>query len=78
MLIFGWCEFYKVQYYWLGGYYCAAANHTRLQIKEKQGDKVARIQHGDMAVYDDLFFSGCPKFLSPVVSENPTSPFGSR
>jgi len=50
---------------------------VNIQIKEKQGDKVARIQHGDMAVYDDLFFSGCPKFLSPVVSENPTSPFGS-
>lgn len=51
---------------------------VNIQIKEKQGDKVARLLHGDMTVYDDLFFSGCPKFLSPVVSENPTSPFGSR
>lgn len=49
---------------------------VNIQIKEKQGDKVARLLHGDMTVYDDLFFNGCPKFLSPVVSENPTSPFG--
>lgn len=49
---------------------------VNIQIKEKQGEKVNRLQHDrDMTVYDDLFFSGCPKFLSPVVSENPT-PFG--
>lgn len=59
-------------------YYTVCNPYDVSQIKEKQGDKLSRIQHGDMAVYDDLFFNGCPKFLSPVVSENPASPFGTR
>lgn len=47
------------------------------QVKEKYSEKLTRLQHGDMTVYDDLFFSGCPKFLSPIVSENSSSLFGS-
>jgi len=50
---------------------------VNIQIKEKHNEKVTRLQHGDMTVYDELFFSGCPKFLSPVVSETSSSPFGS-
>jgi len=45
------------------------------QIKDKLNDKANRLTHGDMSVYDELFFSGCPKFFSPVIAEN-TSPFG--
>uniref|UniRef100_H2ZZ48 Eukaryotic translation initiation factor 3 subunit L n=1 Tax=Latimeria chalumnae TaxID=7897 RepID=H2ZZ48_LATCH len=39
--------------------------HT--QLREKYGDKMLRMQKGDLQVYEELFSFACPKFLSPVV-----------
>jgi len=63
----------------ISSYFCPLRldESVNIQIKEKHSEKVTRLQHGDMTVYDELFFIGCPKFLSPVVSENSSSPFGS-
>lgn len=38
-----------------------------LQLREKYGDKMLRMQKGDPQVYEELFSYSCPKFLSPVV-----------
>lgn len=38
-----------------------------LQLREKYGDKMLRMQKGDAQVYEELFSYACPKFLSPVV-----------
>uniref|UniRef100_A0A286Y4W8 PCI domain-containing protein n=1 Tax=Cavia porcellus TaxID=10141 RepID=A0A286Y4W8_CAVPO len=38
-----------------------------LQLREKYGDKMLRMQEGDPQVYEELFSYSCPKFLSPVV-----------
>lgn len=38
-----------------------------LQLREKYGDKMLRMQKGDPQVYEELFSYACPKFLSPVV-----------
>ncbi|XP_044296946.1 eukaryotic translation initiation factor 3 subunit L [Varanus komodoensis] len=38
-----------------------------LQLREKYGDKMLRMQKGDLQVYEELFSYSCPKFLSPVV-----------
>uniref|UniRef100_A0A8K9XSZ5 Eukaryotic translation initiation factor 3 subunit L n=2 Tax=Oncorhynchus TaxID=8016 RepID=A0A8K9XSZ5_ONCMY len=39
--------------------------HT--QLREKYGDKMLRMQKGDLQVFEELFSFACPKFLSPVV-----------
>ncbi|XP_034259212.1 eukaryotic translation initiation factor 3 subunit L isoform X2 [Pantherophis guttatus] len=38
-----------------------------LQLREKYGDKMLRMQKGDPQVYEELFSYSCPKFVSPVV-----------
>uniref|UniRef100_A0A2K6C4C2 Eukaryotic translation initiation factor 3 subunit L n=1 Tax=Macaca nemestrina TaxID=9545 RepID=A0A2K6C4C2_MACNE len=38
-----------------------------LQLQEKYGDKLLRMQKGDPQVYEELFSYSCPKFLFPVV-----------
>lgn len=35
------------------------------QLREKNGDKMIRMQRGDESVYDELFSYACPKFISP-------------
>lgn len=37
------------------------------QLKEKYGEKMARMQRSDEAVYDELFSYACPKFITPSV-----------
>ncbi|KAA8590062.1 hypothetical protein FQN60_013996 [Etheostoma spectabile] len=39
--------------------------HT--QLREKYGDKMLRMQKGDLQVFEEQFSFACPKFLSPVV-----------
>uniref|UniRef100_A0A8C5H9Z2 Eukaryotic translation initiation factor 3 subunit L n=1 Tax=Gouania willdenowi TaxID=441366 RepID=A0A8C5H9Z2_GOUWI len=39
--------------------------HT--QLRDKYGDKMLRMQKGDLQVFEELFTYTCPKFLSPVV-----------
>uniref|UniRef100_A0A8C3AVS8 Eukaryotic translation initiation factor 3 subunit L n=1 Tax=Cyclopterus lumpus TaxID=8103 RepID=A0A8C3AVS8_CYCLU len=39
--------------------------HT--QLREKYGDKMLRMQKGDLQVFEELYSFACPKFLSPVV-----------
>lgn len=35
------------------------------QLREKQGEKMLRMQRNDEAIYDDLFSFACPKFITP-------------
>uniref|UniRef100_UPI00358F99DF eukaryotic translation initiation factor 3 subunit L n=1 Tax=Myxine glutinosa TaxID=7769 RepID=UPI00358F99DF len=39
--------------------------HT--QLREKLGDKLLRLQKGDLPLFEEMFTYACPKFLSPVV-----------
>uniref|UniRef100_A0A286Y4J6 PCI domain-containing protein n=1 Tax=Cavia porcellus TaxID=10141 RepID=A0A286Y4J6_CAVPO len=42
-----------------------------LQLREKYGDKMLRMQKGDPQVYEELFSYSCPKFLSPMDNVHP-------
>lgn len=35
------------------------------QLREKQGEKMLRMQRNDEAVFDELFSFACPKFITP-------------
>lgn len=38
-----------------------------LQMWKKYRNKMLHMQRGDLQIYEELFSSACPKFLSPVV-----------
>lgn len=40
---------------------------VQTQLKDKYGDKIARIQRGDESAYEELFGFACPKFISPAL-----------
>ncbi|KAL5473116.1 hypothetical protein EMCRGX_G027562 [Ephydatia muelleri] len=36
------------------------------QLKERFGERMAKLQKGDLKTFEDLFLFSCPKFISPV------------
>merc|ERR1712126_699329 len=36
------------------------------QLREKMGDKMLKMQKGDIAVFEESFSFACPKFISPI------------
>lgn len=45
-------------------------------VLSKCSDKLKRLQAGDVGTFEDIFESACPKFISPMVSENTTQSGG--
>jgi translation initiation factor 3 subunit L len=45
------------------------------QLREKNGDKMLKMQKGDIAVFEESFSFACPKFISPIPPnyDNPPS-----
>ncbi|XP_022105099.1 eukaryotic translation initiation factor 3 subunit L-like [Acanthaster planci] len=39
---------------------------VHMQLKEKMGDKLTKMQKGDMQTFEECFSFSCPRFLSPV------------
>ncbi|XP_072029237.1 eukaryotic translation initiation factor 3 subunit L-like isoform X2 [Amphiura filiformis] len=39
---------------------------VHMQLREKMGDKLLKMQKGDMQAFEDCFSFACPRFLSPV------------
>jgi len=45
------------------------------QLREKNGDKMLKMQKGDIAIFEESFSFACPKFISPIPPnyDNPPS-----
>ncbi|XP_030839981.1 eukaryotic translation initiation factor 3 subunit L isoform X2 [Strongylocentrotus purpuratus] len=39
---------------------------VHMQLRDKLGDKLTKMQRGDVATFEECFSSACPRFLSPV------------
>ncbi|XP_041473105.1 eukaryotic translation initiation factor 3 subunit L-like [Lytechinus variegatus] len=39
---------------------------VHMQLRDKLGDKLQKMQRGDLAIFEECFSSACPRFLSPV------------
>ncbi len=44
------------------------------QLREKFGDKMLRLQKGEMQEFENCYSFACPKFLSPVPPNYDTAP----
>jgi len=48
------------------------------QLREKMGDKMLKMQKGDIAVFEESFSFACPKFISPIPPNYDNAPANSH